>query len=318
MTSRRTPSRRTPSRRTPVRPRLVVAAALVAATAGACSTAGAADDTVDVLASFYPLQYVAEQVGGDLVTVENLTPPAAEPHDLELSPAQVRALGEADVVVHLSGMQPATDEAVAARAPEHLVDSADAAGLERGPNGAGAPSRASDALDPHFWLDPTRLAAVGHQVADELAVVDPDHAAEYAANAAALEESLVALDEEYASGLAACRGATLVVSHEAFGYLAERYDLVQVGISGLDPEAEPSPARLREVRAVVEDQGVETLFFEVLVSPKVTQTLAADLGVGTDRLDPVEGRTDPDADYLDVMRANLAALRGGLVCPGDA
>jgi zinc transport system substrate-binding protein len=256
-------------------------------------------------------------VGGEHVSAGNLTPPAAEPHDLELSPAQVREVGEADVVVHLSGMTAAIDDAIAARQPEHVVDTAEAAGLESGPNGAGAPAADSAALDPHFWLDPIRLASVGHQVADELAVVDPDNADDYAANAAALEVELEALDQEYAAGLQACAGATLVVSHEAFGYLAERYGLVQVGISGIDPEAEPSPARLREVRSIVEERGVETLFFEVLVSPKVTQTLADDLGVGAAVLDPIEGRTDEGADYLDVMRANLDALRDGLVCGGS-
>lgn len=301
---------------------LAAGATLLALVATAACSAGTdpgdADDTVDVLASFYPLEYVARQIGGEHVSVSNLTPPAAEPHDLELSPAQVREVGDADVVVHLSGMTPATDDAIASRKPEHVVDTAEAAGLESGPNGSGAPTSGSGALDPHFWLDPTRLATVGHQVADELAEVDPDHADDYAANADALEAELEALDQEYADGLAACAGATLVVSHEAFGYLAERYDLVQVGISGIDPEAEPSPARLREVRAVVEDRGVETLFFEVLVSPKVTQALADDLGVATAMLDPIEGRTDEDADYLDVMRANLEALRTGLVCDGAA
>ncbi|MFC8923732.1 metal ABC transporter substrate-binding protein [Cellulosimicrobium sp. NPDC057127] len=301
---------------------LAAGATLLALVATAACSAGTdpgdADDTVDVLASFYPLEYVARQVGGEHVSVSNLTPPAAEPHDLELSPAQVREVGDADVVVHLSGMTPATDDAIASRQPEHVVDTAEAAGLESGPNGSGAPTSGSGALDPHFWLDPTRLATVGHQVADELAEVDPDHADDYAANADALEAELETLDQEYADGLAACAGATLVVSHEAFGYLAERYDLVQVGISGIDPEAEPSPARLREVRAVVEDRGVETLFFEVLVSPKVTQTLADDLGVATAMLDPIEGRTDEGADYLDVMRANLDALRTGLACDGAA
>jgi zinc transport system substrate-binding protein len=280
----------------------------------ACTPAGADDDGVEVLASFYPLEYVAERVGGEHVAVSNLTPPAAEPHDLELSPAQVRQIGSSDLVVYLSGMQPSTDEAVAARDPENVLDTAEAAGLEAGPNGSAAPAPEGSVLDPHFWLDPTRLATVGHQVAEELSAIDPDHADDYAANAQALEDDLVVLDEEYATGLAACAGATLVVSHAAFGYLAERYDLVQVGISGIDPEAEPSPARLREVRGVVEDAGVETLFFEVLVSPKVTQTLADDLGVSTDMLDPLEGHTDEEADYLETMRANLDALRQGLVC----
>ncbi|WP_129787953.1 metal ABC transporter substrate-binding protein [Promicromonospora panici] len=292
------------------------AALLVLCTTTACSP-GAQDDGVDVLVSFYPLQYVAEQVGGEHVNVTNLTPAAADPHSIELSPVRVREMGEADLVVYLSGMQPATDEAVAASRPERLLDTAEAAGLEAGPNGAGAEtSDAHGALDPHFWQDPVRLSDVARDVAAELSDADPDHAADYAANAEALVTELRALDEDYREALAQCAGATLVVSHEAFGYLAERYDLVQVGISGIDPEAEPSPARLRAVRSVARADDVQTVFFEVITSPKVTKILAEDLGIDSAKLDPIEGQSDPDSDYLDMMRENLAALEDGLVCEG--
>ena len=276
---------------------------LVAALAGCAATVE--DDRLEVLASFYPLQYVAERVGGADVQVSSLTPPAAEPHDLELSPAAVRSVGEADLVVYLSGLQAATDEAVAAQAPAHVVDSADAAGIT---DGAGTVS------DPHFWLDPLRLAAVGHAVAEELSEVDPANADAYASRADALEVDLTELDAQYTQALAACTGATLVTSHEAFGYLAQRYGLVQVGISGIDPDAEPAPARLREVREVVTREGVTTLYFEVLTSPKVTQTLAEDLGVRTDVLDPLESHSAERGDYLAVMGTNLDALERGLVC----
>jgi zinc transport system substrate-binding protein len=319
--------------------------ALVAsATLAGCSTQGASGSTdesdgVRVLASFYPLQYVTEQIGGDLVTVDNLTPPAAEPHDLELSPAQVREIGTADLVVYLSGFQNAVDEGVEARAPEHVIDAADAAGLvehaeeteEEHAEHAGeteeehaehadehADEHDHGATDPHFWLDPSKLATVGQAVADELAAVDPEHADEYAAGAQRLGQQLDELDQEFADGLAACQGATLVTSHAAFGYLADRYSLEQVGISELDPEVEPSPARLREIGDIVEQRGVRTLYSETLVSPKVTETLADDLGVKTAVLDPLEGLSEDATaagdDYVSVMRANLAELEEGLVC----
>lgn len=322
--------------------------ALVAtATLAGCSTqsaGGSSDesDGVTVLASFYPLQYVAQQIGGDLVTVDNLTPPAAEPHDLELSPAQVREVGTADLVVYLSGFQNAVDEAIETRAPEHVVDAADAAGLvehaeeaeeehageteeehaeEEHPEEGGVEDgqeHGHGATDPHFWLDPSRLAAVGKVVADELAAADPEHADEYAAGAQRLGQQLDELDQEFADGLAACQGATLVTSHAAFGYLADRYALEQVGISELDPEVEPSPARLREIGDIVEERGIKTLYSETLVSPKVTETLASDLGVNTAVLDPLEGLSEEATaagdDYVTVMQANLAALEEGLVC----
>ena len=304
------------------------------ATLAGCSAQGPAgtaeeSDGVTVLASFYPLQYVAQQIGGDLVTVENLTPPAAEPHDLELSPAQVREIGTADLVVYLSGFQPAVDEGIEARAPEHVVDAAAATELvvhpemiaeEEGHEGETEEEHAEEegAVDPHFWLDPSRLAAVGQAVADELAATDPEHADEYAAGALRLGKQLDELDQEFADGLAACQGADLVTSHTAFGYLADRYALEQVGISGIDPEAEPSPARLREIGDLVEERGVKTLYSETLVSPKVTDTLASDLGINTAVLDPLEGLSEDATaagdDYVSVMQANLAALEEGLVC----
>jgi len=298
------------------RPRPVLSAAAIAAAgvvlAGCAAPPSAADDgRVQVLASFYPLQYVAEQVGGPDVAVANVTPPGAEPHDLELSPAQVRRIGDSDVVLYLDGFQRAVDEAIAARAPAHLVDAADVARLE---DHRIAHGDRREVLDPHFWLDPTRLALVADRVADELAAADPEHAAGYAARADALTASLADLDARYARGLADCRHHDLVTTHESFGYLAERYGLHQVGISGLDPDAEPSPARLREVGDLVREDGVTTIFFEALVSPKVAETLAGDLGIIAQVLDPLEGRPADGADYREVMLTNLASLRAALVC----
>jgi zinc transport system substrate-binding protein len=300
--------------RTPRSTRIALAACCGTAALAACAPA-TTDDRTDVVAAFYPLQFVAERVGGAHVDVASLTPPGGEPHDLELSPSSVARLGDADLVLYLSGFQAATDQAVAASDPAHAVDAAAAADLEAGPDGTEPGGSGSGPLDPHFWLDPTRLAAVGHQVAVELAEADPAHADAFTAAAADLAADLESLDAELADGLAACRGATLVASHEAFGYLAERYGLHQVGISGVDPEVEPSPARLRDVAEVVRAEGVRTLYFEVLVSPKVTQTLADQLGVATAVLDPLEGMAEhDDRDYLDVMRDNLDALATGLAC----
>jgi zinc transport system substrate-binding protein len=289
------------------------------------------DDRTRVLASFYPLQYVAEQVGGDLVQVSSLTPPGAEPHDVELSPRQVRSVSETDLVVYLSGFQNAVDEAIDARAPERVVDAADVVDLIEG--GAHAHAEGEDdadehadehaedehadddhAVDPHFWLDPQRLAALAQPVADALAEADPANADAFSAAADRLTAELADVDAAYTAGLASCERRVVVASHEAYGYLADTYDLEQVGISGLDPEAEPSPARLRDIGDVVRSRGVTTLYTETLVNPKVAETLAGDLGVTTAVLDPIESQSDPAADYRAVMDQNLEALRAGLGC----
>jgi len=298
------------------RPAALAAGLVLAAGLAACAPAAGADRH-EVVAAFYPLEFVAERVGGAHVTVRSLTPPGGESHDVELSPSAVAAVGAADLVVYQSGFQAATDDAVASTRPAHTVDAAAAAALEVAPDGVAPGVSGTGNPDPHFWLDPTRLAAVAHQVADALADVDPAHAADFADAAADLAADLDALDDELAAGLAGCRGATLVASHEAFGYLAQRYGLHQVGLSGIDPEIEPSPARLRDVAATVRAEGVRTLYFEVLTSPRVTQTLAEDLGVATAVLDPVEGRAEgDDRDYLAIMRDNLDALTTGLACGG--
>ncbi|MUN63100.1 zinc ABC transporter substrate-binding protein [Kocuria sediminis] len=304
-----------------------------AATAG-----GGSGEALTVQASFYPLQYVTERVGGDLVEVESLTPAGAEPHDLELSPAAVDGLRTADAVVYLSGFQPAVDDAVAQAAPEHALDaahagvegeeahsaeehaaadeshSAEAHSGEEPAEAAGEDGHDHGGEDPHFWLDPERLAAVATEVSHELAEVDPDNAATYESNAEQLTTELTALDEEFTEGLATCERDTIVVAHEAYGYLADKYGLEQVGIAGLDPETEPSPARLAEIGEIVEAEGVTTVFSESLVNPKVAETLAAEHGVETAVLDPVEAQADENADYQQVMRNNLEALRTALDC----
>ena len=309
-----------------IRPLALAAVAALALTA--CSTAD--DGTASgptILTSVYPLQYVVEQVAGDLAVVESLTPAGADPHSLELSPRVAREIGEADAVVTLSGFQAAVDTAVAERSPTHQLDAADVVDLHpAGEDGHDHDTDHADGdedgddghdhgtLDPHFWLDPTALAAVGDAVGGLLAEVDPDNAATYAANAATLRADLTDLDTTLRTGLADCERDVVVVTHAAFGYLTEAYGLTQVGIAGIDPETEPSPARLREIRDVVTEHGVTALYTEVLLGPGVVGALAGDLGVETLVLDPIETQASATSDYRGAMLANLEALRAGLGC----
>lgn len=308
---------------------------LLALTAGALLLTGCADDAarssaqtsstpatgtvVEVAAGFYPLAYVTEAVGGDRVSVTNLTRPGAEPHDLELAPRDVAMLTEADLVVHLAGMQPAVDDAVAAEDVEafDVTQAADLSLTYR--PGAHQDEDGEDGeqtTDPHFWLDPVRLAAVGEAVAGRLAEVDPAGAEQYAAGARDLTAELTALDAELAAGLADCRVPELVTSHNAFGYLADRYGFEQIGISGLSPGGEPDPRTVAEVAALVQERGVTTVYSETLVDPAVAQTVADEAGAQVAVLDPLEGLTDASAgdDYPSVMRANLDVLRTGQDC----
>ncbi|WFE57492.1 metal ABC transporter substrate-binding protein [Micromonospora sp. WMMD712] len=311
---------------------LAAATALVAlGAATACAddgTAGADPQRVDVAAAFYPLQFVAERVGGDAVRVTNLTKPGAEPHDLELTPSQVGEVNRAELIVYLKGFQPAVDEAIAQSDGDRAFDvagvqpllAASAGGHDHGGEGAGQQEHADEegngGKDPHLWLDPTRLAGVADQLAERLGRADPERAADYTARAKTLRADLEKLDADFAAGLKTCQRREIVVSHTAFGYLAERYRLEQVGITGLTPETEPSPQRLAEVAGEAREHGATTIFFETLVSPKVAETIAREIGAQTAVLDPLEGLSADGGgqDYLSVMRTNLQTLRTALSC----
>ena len=279
---------------------------------GCAAPTRSADSRVHVVAAFYPLAYAAQQVGGDRVTVETLTKPGGEPHDLELLPRQILDIQDAALVVHLSHFQPAVDAAVAAHAAERSLDVAKAADLltltEEHDHGA---------VDPHFWLDPTRLAAVGEAIADRLAQADPAGAAAYRANAAAFTAQLTTLDAELETGLATCTNRDLVTGHSAFGYFAERYGFTQEPISGLSPDLEPRASDLAHVVEFVREHDVRTIYAETIASPLITQALARETGARIAVLDTVEGISDESAaaDYPGVMRANLATLRLGQDCP---
>ncbi|MFD1846001.1 metal ABC transporter substrate-binding protein [Arthrobacter flavus] len=292
----------------------VVLALTLSACGPTAGVSGDGDAPLDALASFYPLQFVVQAIAGDAVDVGSVTPPGAEPHNLELSPAMVSDLAEASVVVYASGFQPAVDEAVIQVSPDHVIDVAGSANLQTADGSSLDDGSGTGSADPHFWLDPQRLAAVAEQVQTTLSEIDPDNAATYGANADQLTQELSALDEEYRTGLAACARDTIVVSHEAYGYLVTNYGLEQMGIAGIDPEAEPAPARVAKIQRVIEGEDVTTIFTESLVNPKVAETIAADLGIQTAVLDPLETLADPSSDYLTVMRSNLTALQEALGC----
>jgi zinc transport system substrate-binding protein len=314
------------------RPRLALASipalALVLAACGSSTadeasstTSPAADPAVSVVASFYPLEWAAQQVGGERVEVTSLTAPGAEPHDLELTPQQVAAVTEADLVLYLAEFQPAVDAAVE-QSPDNAVDVA--AGIETLPaeehaheegEEEGDHEHAETTYDPHVWLDPTNMVTIVGTIEKRLAEADPDGAATYAANAAAATAALTELDEAWQAGTESCANTNLVVSHEAFGYLAARYGFEQVGISGLTPDAEPSPAAIAEIAEFVKANDVKTIYSETLVDPAVAETIAAETGAATAVLDPIEGLAEGSTeDYLSIMETNLETVREGQPC----
>jgi zinc transport system substrate-binding protein len=297
---------------------LLLVAVVVGATALGVEPAGASRSKVSVAASFYPVAFAAKKVGGTRVTVANLTPVGAEPHDIELNSEQIDRLLEAKVAFVLgSGFQPAVEKAADQRGGStvellpKLVDAKGKKVAEEGQTGG---------LDPHVWLDPVLMAQLVGEVERGLAAADPKGAAAYAENAQALRDKLSALDARYRDRLTGCSRNLLVTSHEAFGYLANRYGLRQEGVAGLSPDAEPDPARLGVLAQIARDQGVTTVFTEETASPRIAQTLARDAGgLRTEVLSPLESLSKKEradkADYFTLMDANLGKIATALGCP---
>ena len=296
----------------------LLAVAVIAATALGVEPAGASRNKVSVAAAFYPVAFAAQKVGGTRVEVANLTPVGAEPHDIELNSAQLDRLLEAKVAFVLgSDFQPAVEKAADRRdgsTVELLPKLIDAKGKKVAKEGK------AGGLDPHVWLDPVLMSQLVGEVERGLAAADPKGAATYQKNAQALQDRLTALDTRYRDRLTGCTRDLLVTSHEAFGYLANRYGLRQEGVAGLSPDTEPDPARLGDLAQLARNQGVTTVFTEETVSPRIAQTLARDAGgLRTEVLSPLESLTkrerDDKADYFTLMDANLGKIATALGCP---
>lgn len=271
-------------------------------------------DPLTVIAGNYPLAEFAEKVGGPLVDVTNLAAPGVEPHDVELTPQQVEAIGAADLIILIPGYQPALDDAVdAAGAGDRVLDTT--AGIQRL---TGAEEGEEDALDPHTWLDPTLAATMVDNIALRLSEINPPEAATFRANAATYTATLKGLDVEYEAGLSDCDRRDFITTHAAFGYLAKRYNLVQEPIAGLTPETEPSPQQIQAVVEFAREHDVKVIFFEELVSPDLAETIAAEVGAKTLVLSPMEARTEEQQsagkDIVAMARDNLVNLREALGC----
>lgn len=268
-----------------------------------------------VAASFYPMAEFARQVGGEKVSVTTLTGPGVEPHDYDPRPQDISRLYRSDMFVYNgAGLEHWADR-IKDEATRHGVEVVRASdGIELLPS----TSDASSPADPHIWLDPVRAQQQVRHIADGLRQVDPDNAAYYQARAQDYIAKLHALDAAFRSGLTECATRDLVTSHQAFGYVAKRYNLNLTSISGLSPDNEPSPQKLAEVAQFVKDNHVRYIFFETLVSPKLADTIARETGAKTLVFNPIEGLTDKEMqqgkNYLSLQEENLQNLRLALNC----
>lgn len=274
------------------------------------------DEKLTVVASFYPLAYLAEAIGGDAVSVTNVTPSGSEPHDFEPSPRQMILIGKADIFIYNGGgFEPWVTKyrSGAFDSPGRILDmvtSLKGRGLNLLQSGG--------ALNPHVWLDPMLMVKQAEIMRDAFVFLDPLNAELYRANTTTLISSLGQLDSAIREGLRECKKNDIVVSHEAFEYLGRAYDIQVTSIAGISPDEEPSARELSRIADLARSKGVKHIFFETSVGPKLSEVLAREIGGEVLVLNPLESLTVEELqlgeDYVSLMMANLNNLRKALVC----
>ena len=294
---------------------------------------------LNVMASFYPMYDFATKVGGDKVEVTNMVPAGTEPHDWEPAATDVKNLEEADVFIYNgAGMEHWTEDVLDALDNKDLKVVEASRGLtllegkeedEEETEDSSSDSDASDestsdedssdseiTYDPHVWLNPLNAKAEMENIKNAFVEADPDNKDYYEQNYETYAEKFDQLDKEYKDGLSNTKSKDLITSHEAFGYLCQAYGLNQVGIEGLSPDSEPDASRMNEIIKFAKENNVKTIFFEELVSPKVSETIADEIGAKTAVLNPLEGLTDDEIsageDYFSVMESNLKTIEDAL------
>jgi len=303
-------------------------AALALALAAACASTPAEPSVsgrLRVATTIYPVTFFAQQVGGDLVEVTGLVSPGTEPHAFEPSPSDILTIQAADVVVYNSRAFETwiTDalDAIDAR-PRTVVEAADldlAQSAEPVSEHEDEDEHDHGPVDPHVWLDPTEAVAQIERILDAFIAADPAGAGTYRDNAAALIQRLEALDGRFSAALRSCSHRAFVVNHSAFGHLAERYDLEQISISGLEPEAEPGARTVATIATRMKDLGIRHVLAEPIASSRTAETIAREIGGEVLILHPLGVLTPDEArageDYFSIMEANLHILTTALACP---
>ena len=284
----------------------------------------AGDGRLRVLTSFYPMYDFACKIGGDCIDVTNMVPSGTEPHDWEPSTNDLKNLEKADVFIYNGAdMEPWADDLLVSRSDTlRVVEASENVELRTTDGEHEHAHEHEDAdhhhgdFDPHVWLDPENAKIEMEAIRDALCAADPENSTVFQSNYEKYAAELDALDAEFREKLAPLPNRTIVVAHEAFGYLCDAYGLTQVGFEGLSPDSEPDPGRMAEVIDFVREHSISTIFFEELVSPKVAEAIASETGAQAKMLSPLEGLSDEQAaagaDYFSVMHDNLAALMEAL------
>lgn len=270
---------------------------------------------LQITASFYPLYFFSEQIGGEKVDVKNIIPAGAEPHDYEPTAEDIVNIENSELLIlNGNGLEGWSENIKQNIDPGHtaLVLAGEGLATQQVMEGG------KKIIDPHVWLSPGLAKQMVDKIVNGLALADPANVSYYESNAKNLNILLDKLDNEYTLGLSECAQKNIITSHAAFGYLASAYKFNQIPITGLSPDAEPSPRELGEIADFAKKNGIKYIFLESLVSPKLSETIANEIGVGTLVLNPLEGLSNKEIregkTYFTEMRANLSNLQIALQC----
>lgn len=284
-------------------------------------------DKIKVYASFYPMYDFAKKIGGDKVEVTNLVPAGTEPHDWEPSAKDLAKISESDILVYSgAGMESWIDKVDQVTKDRKLVKVEASKGIDliksehHHDEEDAKEEDHEDAheehdhgeYDPHVWLAPQNAKIQMKNIKDALVKADPTNKDYYEKNFEVYSQKIDDLDVKFSTSLKDTKSKNIVVSHEAFAYLCKAYGINQVGIEGLSPDSEPDAARMAEVTKFAKENKIKYIFFEELVSPKVSEAIAKEVGAKTAVLNPLEGLSDDQLkageDYFSVMESNLKVL----------
>lgn len=273
------------------------------------------DNKINIATSFYPMYFLTAQLGGDLVNVINLTPAGIEPHDYELTAQDIIRIKKSKILFLNGGdleiWSKDIENSLKLGGPEIINLGDDLMNKELEMND-------EKKKDPHIWLDPLLAMKMAEKISASLTEIDSKNKDYYDSNLSVLKTKLINLDASYKKELAKCKKKEIITSHNAFGYLAQAYGLTQVSIAGLSPEEEPSSGQMAQIAKFAQEKEIKYIFFEKLVSPKLSETIAREIGAQTLVLNPIESLSKEELgqgrNYLTEMEANLKNLKTALEC----
>lgn len=275
-----------------------------------------------IYASFYPMQFLASQIAGDKAQVISLVPAGVEPHDWEPKPKTLAGLQESDMLVYNgAGIEAWLEDFLPSLQKAGVKTVNTSTGLELLPfdekNAEENNEEEKLAYDPHVWVSPVKYKQQAQNVLSALIEIDAANQDYYTSNYNKLAEQLDKLDSDYRQTISGFKSKVFIVSHSAFEYLAREYGLTQLPIRGVTPQAEPSPAKLAELVQICRENNIKYIFFESLVSPKLSETLANEVGAEVLVLNDGQGITEEQIkkgeSYITIMYENLENLKKALM-----